>query len=1188
MPFELLKKLVVGSAEKPSGPLVRALRPLAAPSAALSERCVAYVHDGSEAAVLLELERAQGQGLFDLMGHPASLQGWWHPQEATEKALRSVGLTPEAVPRGRHRYYLSAAKPEQLVRFAHVLTAVAHDVERQVPGVPVWLTALLNDLMGTLPHSVHTVSRLAKTLPRWNAGFVVDLLMTDGHPREEAEALALAAMIQKPLRETYDEIDSSDLPGVDVLLADRGLAVKEAGVLTAKAKTWLMERATRDQAVAVALTDVVAAFTVESAKGPRTAALRVLKTLPEATRAAAIRPVLAKAPASRAADLVDLLGQDSQGMKLLDEAVKNGAKITSLVAKVGGRQHAIAAEQPDEPLVVPPFTPVPELELTRSDVEPLRAVLQEMGRVRQDHLDQVIAVANGSHGRVSLLNTYNLWWLSRSMPSLNLIHLLRLSRAERPYYLAGALDFLEDDDALDLRAVEDAVRRAGVHSEQIGRDGISDNDLAGLGVRIPGDKAWPWFAGRPDLVERWLEADAEKAGQMLEVLAHFPQLPGRVLPKVAKLALSESRTNRPRAQAALAGHPSAQALAAQGLADGKGEIRAAAAGWIAAQEMVDGVELLRGALGKERREDVRAAMLTALEMLGDDIAVHLAPAVLEADAAKALKVKPPASMDWLDLDLLPTVRWADGSVAAPALLRWWVVLAVKLKNPDGSGLLDRYLSLLHPDDAAEVGRFALRWWIAQDTRHPDEADSRAHAEATGEGEWNAAQALVKRLRRQRKIEADWLRYAEEQAARPVEAFIADAFREDQAIYMGSAIADKGLLALTTRMPGLGLASSVQSYIRLHGGRRAQVEALVHALFANGDPAAIQVLLSISRRFRQATVQAKAKELVERLAEQRGWTSDELADRTIPTAAFDDDGLLRLSYGEREFLGRVNTAFGIDVADPDGKPIKALPKPRLSDDEEAAAEAKKQLTASRKELKAVLTLQAARLYDAMCGGRSWPASVWREFLMGHPLMAQLIARLIWTEASATGERRFRPAEDGALVDLSDEPLTLADDAEIRLAHGVLMGDDEARAWREHLADYGVVALFDQLSATVPAHAEGAVALDDLKGHMTDSFSFRGVATKRGYVRGGAQDAGWFTEYTKGFSGLGLTAVLEFTGSYLPEDNIPCATESLFFQRGHRQVPLKDVPPVLLAECYADYAAVAALGPFHRDYHERLHP
>lgn len=64
------------------------------------------------------------------------------------------------------------------------------------------------------------------------------------------------------------------------------------------------------------------------------------------------------------------------------------------------------------------------------------------------------------------------------------------------------------------------------------------------------------------------------------------------------------------------------------------------------------------------------------------------------------------------------------------------------------------------------------------------------------------------------------------------------------------------------------------------------------------------------------------------------------------------------------------------------------------------------------------------------------------------------------------------------------------------------------------------------------------------------------------------------------------MLEFTGSYVPEENFACATTALSFRGArHRAVRLADVPDVLLAECYADYAALAALGPFDPQWEKK---
>ena len=50
--------------------------------------------------------------------------------------------------------------------------------------------------------------------------------------------------------------------------------------------------------------------------------------------------------------------------------------------------------------------------------------------------------------------------------------------------------------------------------------------------------------------------------------------------------------------------------------------------------------------------------------------------------------------------------------------------------------------------------------------------------------------------------------------------------------------------------------------------------------------------------------------------------------------------------------------------------------------------------------------------------------------------------------------------------------------------------------------------------------------------------------------------------------------------------PAAARAKIRPSNQRLIPLTEVPPVLLAECYADYRAVAALGPYAPDWWERV--
>ena len=139
----------------------------------------------------------------------------------------------------------------------------------------------------------------------------------------------------------------------------------------------------------------------------------------------------------------------------------------------------------------------------------------------------------------------------------------------------------------------------------------------------------------------------------------------------------------------------------------------------------------------------------------------------------------------------------------------------------------------------------------------------------------------------------------------------------------------------------------------------------------------------------------------------------------------------------------------------------------------------------------------------------------------------------------------------------------------------MDGAEAAAWREHLADYEVVPLFDQFSAPAPPAVTGR-ALDDLAGRRVIARDLRRSAASRGYER--SPGIYRYREFHKDFPELGLRAVLTFGGADAREEIESTTTGGLLIRRGRRELDLAGVPPVLLAECCADYrAVVAAAGP-----------
>ena len=1216
----------------------RALLPLRAVDGALHDRAVDYVVDGVHPQVLGEIA-SFGEGPDECL-RPACPGSW--VDDAWMSRLRRLGIVWNAAGREswpilelRSPLYRSGApSAPQWARLGRLLDAVhrtAASPRLITPGaVPAWLDVLLADVLcsaGIRYRSVQVaeiakvaeIAEIVEARPGWNADRVVGLLSedgTDGPGLPAAVFLTAFSDAEDPRRYCYQDVRCCPLPavlpGMIDYLADHadalpaslmdGLAIHERRHVLTRMKT--------DPSWAVAGVHLLAALSVDTSKELRRGAVALLRGMDPAARDAAAALALAGAPASRAVELVELVSAEG-GDEVLSEAAGANRRLAGLIARIRSRRDALAAEE--APVEVPPFTPIeigPDAASVKAE---LRAALNRLaGRTDADarqslfirdradmarrttdaDLDALVAVADGkSRRRPEFLRRFNVHWIADQAPSLTFAHALRLHCAEDEgtaayWWYEMTLNRYMDPDT-DPRAVEELMARTGCD-----RDSLIESFRTYVFQETDVEVSWAWFAERPGLLREAL-GRSDSVVRALEILGAMPRLPVGLSAVVADIAVGDSKVNRPLAQAVLRSHPRVRELAEQALGERRAEVRASAAAWVGSLGRADSAPVLAAAVRKEKKDVVRAALLAALGECGGDVGEFLSPRALGAEAARGLKSKTPSSLaGWFDFDSLPPVHWSDGAGAGtevdPDIVRWWVVLADRLKDPNGRGIIALYLSLLETADAAALAGRVVRAWAERDARHPDPEESRAHAQVAGRQAYDGAQRWLAQCR----ADENWassLEWAESQAAITLEEHVAAAYAEHQRIYTGSAVADKGLLAFAVGMDDGELAGLVRAFMRDNPGRRAQFDALVRALYANGRDRALQVLLGVARRHKMAGVQATAAALAREIASERGWSDEELADRTVPTAGFDADGLLRLSYGQREFTGRLTPDFKIRVTGPDGRSRAGLPAPRAGEDAEVVRAAKKRLTAARKEAREVLTLQSERLYEAMCASRTWSAPEWKELLAGHPLVGRLVTRLIWTAAPPEGgPLTFRPTEDGELIGADDAVVELDERARVGLAHRVQLADGQAAAWRQHLADYGVEPLFDQLSAVVPRIEKNQKVLTDLQGHMTDSFTLRAAALKRGYKRGEPMVAGFFDTYVKDFAALNLTAVLGFTGACLPEEKIPCATTGLSFTRRGCPVPLDRVPPVLLAECRADYAALAALGPYDPDWEVSASP
>ena len=704
---------------------------------------------------------------------------------------------------------------------------------------------------------------------------------------------------------------------------------------------------------------------------------------------------------------------------------------------------------------------------------------------------------------------------------------------------------------------------------------------------LPNEALWPYFAENLEAVDRalgllpWVSEDRHSKPSLtraLEALQLLPKTPQRYLAPLLQLAASGGSRYRQTARDLLKEAPAIDDHIIKLLGDKKQDVRSGAAEWAAQRGITAAIKPLHAALKKETAERPRAAFISALRDLGEDIGAYISEKKLREEAEAGLKKASLKDLEWFPFTALPVIRFKSGKAVSPEVLKWWIASANKLKQPAGNGLFELYLDQLAEADAGRLGLFLIDAFITEDTRTCSEAEAGAYAEAEADRYHQSMVRWDKTMTREK-------------------AFIT-LKRQKHGEYLSSATGNSGILGLASRAPGPQAAARARGYLKTHGQRVSQSKAILQMLSANTAPAAIQLILAVSDRHKQKSVMALAKELIGQISEDRGWTPDQLADRTTPRCGLGENGVLELPYGgpEKVYTARFDGVDKLVLTGPNGKAVKSLPSVSSEDPaimEEVKA-SKAALSAARTELKQVVSLQRSRLYEAMCASRRWEAAEWDEHIHSHPVVGRFAQSLIWQARDCDGlsVATFRPMEDGTLTDFGDETVGLDGVHSVDLAHSATMSKADRDAWARHLDDYEIKPLFDQLHRPLIKLGEKEAEeteIRDREGWLMDFLAMRGRAAKLGYDNGSPEDGGFYYTWEKSFPSSGLTAVIEFTGAVAgyAEGNLSAAVRHLRFSNGKngRAIQLSQVPPVLVSECWSDYRQIADGGAYHADWEKK---
>ncbi|MCA9624645.1 MAG: DUF4132 domain-containing protein, partial [Myxococcales bacterium] len=319
-----------------------------------------------------------------------------------------------------------------------------------------------------------------------------------------------------------------------------------------------------------------------------------------------------------------------------------------------------------------------------------------------------------------------------------------------------------------------------------------------------------------------------------------------------------------------------------------------------------------------------------------------------------------------------------------------------------------------------------------------------------------------------------------------------------------------------------VAQSLTPMIRRWPGEAQHRRAVngLEVLAGIGSDVALMCLNGIAQKVKFKGLQRNAREKMDEIAKRRGFSTEELEDRLVPDLELEDDGSMELDFGPRSFRVGFDEALKPFVIDAKGKQRASLPKPSAKDDAALANEAVERFKTMKASVRALASIQVARLEQAM-GRRRWPAADFEAFLVHHPLMFHLVRRLVWGVADDAGAPQacFRVAEDRSYADAEDEPFELADDATVVLVHRLHLNDAERAKWRTVFADYELRPPFDQLDREIFRLEPSDLSDDGIIRYVNREVAtskLRGLVS-RGWRHGTPQDAGFYHCFGKPIQG-----------------------------------------------------------------------
>ena len=279
------------------------------------------------------------------------------------------------------------------------------------------------------------------------------------------------------------------------------------------------------------------------------------------------------------------------------------------------------------------------------------------------------------------------------------------------------------------------------------------------------------------------------------------------------------------------------------------------------------------------------------------------------------------------------------------------------------------------------------------------------------------------------------------------------------------------------------AVAISAYRKVPGiGPRAIKvgNAAVYALSEMGTPEAVGHLAMLKVRVKFGTAQKEIDKAFNTAAEALSLPRDQIEEMAVPSYGLDSVGVRREAFADGEYVAelRVN---GRDVdlhwSRADGKAQKSVPAKVKTDHKDELRE----LQGAAKDIASMLPAQSERLDSMFLLEKRWPAGMWRERYLDHPLVGTLARRLIWT-FTANGSTRAGAWSGDAIVDTLDRTFDVPNDTTVELWHPIGQPVEDVLAWRQWFETHEIRQPFKQ------AHREVYLLTDAERNTETYSNRF----------------------------------------------------------------------------------------------------